>query len=170
MENENEPVPTPAPESVAAIHKHAASLVRLGLLTPGGAADVQRALERALGEAQRDRGAVADLVDAFLGALAQGLLAPDLFVVDDGRGSAGVATFHIAPVLAVLGEARLLNGFVRSRLRHLLPVVSDWFPDSGLSGFQRRFTFGVGDRRRGLELDLAVGRAFLKRTEAVPSR
>lgn len=157
-------------ESVAAIHKHAASLVRLGLLTQAGAAEVQRALERALGEAERDRGAVADLVDALLRALAQGLLAPDLFVIDGGRGEAGVVTLHLAPVLAVLAEARLLADSTRRRLRHLLPVVSDWYPDSGLSGFQRRFTFAAGDRRRGLELDLAASRAFLKRSAPVPSR
>lgn len=157
----------PLPESVVAIRKHAAWLVRDGLLTQGGAAAVQRALEQAIAESRRDLVAVAALVDGLLQVLADGVLSPDLFVVDEARG---IARFHLAPVLSVLVEARLLTGATDARLRRLLPVIEAWFPDAGLSGVRQRFTFSRRDRRRGLELDLAKGRAFLKRTEAVPSR
>ena len=167
METTTDNEQEPPPASVVAIHKHAARLVRDGLLTQGGAADVQRALERALVESRRDLVTVAALIDGLFQALTDGLLAPGLFVVDEARG---IARFHLAPVLSMLVEARLLTGATVARLRHLLPVIEEWFPDAGLSGVRQRFTFARRDRRRGLELDLAKGRAFLKRTEAVPSR
>jgi len=149
MESDADPKPTT--DSVVAIQRHAGRLVQLGLLTQGGASEVQRALEHALAESKQDRVAVAAVVDALMHALDQRLLDPDLFVVDPGRGTDGVATFHIAPVLAVLAATRLLAATTRDRLK-------------------QRFTFASRDRRRGLELDLAMGRAFLKRCEAVPSR
>jgi hypothetical protein len=168
MESDADPKPTT--DSVVAIQRHAGWLVQLGLLTQGGASEVQRALEHALAESKQDRVAVAAVVDALMHALDQRLLDPDLFVVDPSRGAGGVATFHIAPVLAVLAATRLLTATTRDRLKRLLPLAEHWFPESGLRGFQQRYTFASRDRRRGLELDLALGRAFLKRCEAVPSR
>jgi hypothetical protein len=162
-----EPELPAATDSVVAIQKHAARLVQLGLLTKGGASSVQQALERALVESTEDRRAVVALVDGLLHALAHGLLQPELVVVDP---AGSVATFHVAPVLAVLGAAGLLTTPTLVRLKPLLRQAEDWFPGAGLSGFQARFTFGPGDRRRSLALDLPKAREFLKRTEAVPSR
>jgi hypothetical protein len=75
--------------------------------------------------------------------------------------------FHLAPTLDALVDAQLLTRTTRERLRRLLSVVTDWFPDSGLSGVQQRFTFASGFRHRGITLDHAKARAFLKRSEAV---
>jgi len=148
-----------ATDSVVAIRKHAASLVQAGLLTQAAAADVQRTLEHALGESRQDRCATIGLVDALLHALDRGLLDPELFVLDRGRQ---VATFHTGPVLALLVESGLLDQPAVARLKRILAHAEDWFPDSGLSGFQHRVTFARGDRRRGLRLDLARARAFTK--------
>lgn len=157
----------PKPEAVAAIHKHVAWLVRDGLLTPDAASDMQRALERALAESREDHVAIVALVDGLLHAVDEGLLPSELFVVDLERG---VARFHLAATLAALVAAQLLTRAARERLRRLLPVVAEWLPDAGLGSIQQRFTFARLDRRRGFELDLVKARAFLKRTEAVPSR
>lgn len=154
-------------DSVLAIQKHAVRLVRQQLLTSTAADTVLQALERAIVESREDRSVVVGIVDGLLDALERRLLPPDLYAVDE---AAGVARFHLAPTLAVLAETGHLATPSLPRVKRVLRHVEEWFPDSGLSGFQKRFTFSTKDRQRGLALHLAMGREFIKRTPPVPFR
>jgi hypothetical protein len=156
----------PEHEAVAAIRKHAAWLVRDAVLSPEASSDLQRALEHAVTQGREDRLAVVALVDGLLHALAHGLLAPAVFVVDGDRQ---VTRFHLKPTLDTLVAAKLLTPEARARLRQRLPSFAEWLPAAGLRAVQRRSSFG-GRQHRGFELDLAKAQAFLKRTEAVPVR
>lgn len=156
----------PEHESMVAIRRHAALLVRDEVLSSEGADALQRALMQAVAQAREDRLTVVALVDGLLHALARELLARALFVVDAERQ---VARFHLKPTLDALVTAGLLKSEARARLREVLPVLATRLPGAGLGAVQRRFSFG-GQQHRGFELDLAKARAFLKRTEAVPSR
>jgi hypothetical protein len=152
-------------DPVAAIHKRVAWLVRDGLLTHGAAVDVQRALERGLAESRQDRTAVVALVDALLRALDQKLLPADAYTVDEAQG---VARFHCRTLLELVA-VQLVTTETRMRLLPILGSIEAWFPESGIRGYRQRFTFTPYDRRRGFEFDLAKGRDFLKRNEAVIS-
>lgn len=156
----------PAHDAVVAIHKHTAWLTRDKVLISYVATEVQRALERALAESREARVTVIALVDGLLHALAKELLTPDLLAVDAERQ---VARFHLKATLDALVAAGLLTPEARSRLRQRMPALAEWLPEAGLGAVQCRFSFG-GHQHRGFELDLAKARAFLKRTEAVPTR
>jgi len=154
-------------DSALAIERHTARLVQLRRLTVESAADVKRALDRALADSRDARLAVVAFIDGVLHAHGQGLLDAHVRIQD---GDGGRMVVHHAPVLELLVKAKLVTSATQQKLRTVLPNVEAWLPEAGISGFQVRHTFGPGDRRRGLVLDVVRAREFLKSTEAVPVR
>jgi len=146
-------------DSAGFIHKHAARLVAQGLLRQDGAAEVARALERALSEARAARIAVIGFIDAVLYAHRE-RLCPTLIHPRNAEGSQ-LLVQH-APLLDELIRRALLPPAYRPLLRTVLPQVEAWFPAAGITGYLQHHFFSTGDRRRGLVLDVARATAVLK--------
>ncbi len=163
----DESAPGAATDSVLVLQKHIARLVREQLLTSAAATALLRSVERALAQSREDRCLAVRIVDGLLDALDRGQLPAELCAFDE---TAGTVSFHVAPVLELLVETGHLARASLPRLKQVLLQAEQWFPESGLSGYQRRATFGTGDRRRALTLKLSRGREFTKREEAVPLR
>lgn len=155
-----------AHDSVMALHRLVAVMMRDGLITPDAASDVQRALERALTESREDRLAIVALLDALLHALDRELLSADVFEIDETED---IARFHLVGVIAELVRMELLNRRTWTRLRRVLRSVETWFPEAGIRGVRQRLRL-AGRRHRGFEVHLGKGREFIKRMGAVPLR